>query len=64
MGILENSENPGEMPGQNRSSQKKCNIFLKIISCDPSMNTMEHPDLTVSYFMVNSIGLKNVKNMQ
>ena len=47
---------------QHRSVEKKYNIFLKIIACDPSTYTMGHPDLTVSNFMGNSIGLKRVNN--
>ena len=33
-------------------------FFMKIITCDPSIYTMDHPDLTVCNFMENSIGLK------
>ena len=36
------------------------NAFLKIITCDPSINTMGHPDLTVSNFMRNSLGYKGL----
>ena len=35
--------------------------FLRIMTFDPSMDTMDHLDLTVSYFMGNSIGLKRAK---
>ena len=36
-------------------------IFLgEIITCDPSIYTMEHPDLTVSNLMEKSIGLMRV----
>ena len=31
-------------------------ILEEIITCDPSIHIMNHPDLTVSSFMVNSIG--------
>ena len=33
----------------------------KIVACDPSLDTMDHPDITVSNFMGNSIGFKRVK---
>ena len=36
--------------------RKKHNIFLKIITCDPTIYTMDQSDLTVSNFMVMSIG--------
>ena len=62
---MANSEDPDEMPHkaafhqvqhcllrQNGSSEKD---FL-IITCNPSIYTMEHPDLTVSNCMENSIG--------
>ena len=39
----------------------KYNIFLEIITCDPSINTMHHPDLIECRFMGNSIGLKRIK---
>ena len=35
--------------------------FGEIIICDHSIYTMDHPDLTVLYFMENSIVLKRVK---
>ena len=35
------------------------NIYLEIITCDPSIYSMDHPDL--SFFMEYSIGLKRVK---
>ena len=73
MGTLANSEDPDEMPHnvafhqglhsllrQNRSSEKEIQYFIKIITCDPSIYTMDHPDFTVSKFMENSIGLKRV----
>ena len=41
--------------------RKKYNIFLEIITCDPSTFTMDHPGLTGSNFMRNSIGPKRDK---
>ena len=34
-----------------------------MITCDPSIYTMDHPHLTVSSFMGNSIGLQRDKNI-
>ena len=42
--------------------RKKHNMFLEIITCDPSVYTMDHPDFIVCWLMENSIGLKRVKN--
>ena len=44
----------------------KGNIFFEItcITCNPSIYTMDHPDLTVSNFMENSVGLKRVKELK
>ena len=37
-------------------------FFSEIITCNPSIfSTMDHPDLPVSNFMENSIGLKSIK---
>ena len=44
---------------QNRSSEKN-NIFGEIITYDPSIYTIDHPDSNVSNFMENSIALKRV----
>ena len=44
----------------NQSSAEK-NSFLEIVSCNPSIHTMDHPDLTESNFMENSIGPKGLK---
>ena len=41
---------------QSRSSKKEAKYFLKLYPV-----TINHPDLTVSIFMENSIGLKRVK---
>ena len=76
MGTLTNSEDPDEMlPNaafhqglhcllrQNPSAEKeiRCTIFFgEIITCDPSVYVMDHPVLTLSNFMGNSIGLKRV----
>ena len=40
--------------------RKKCNIFFEMITCNPSIYTIDHPDITVSNFMENSIGHKRV----
>ena len=74
MGTLKNSEDPDEMPRdaafhlglrcllrQNLSSEKET-FFLEIITCDPAIYAMDHPDLTVSNCMGNSIGTKRVKH--
>ena len=45
---------------QNLSSEKEYNIFFEIIICDPSIYTIDHPDLTVSTFIGNSIGTQKV----
>ena len=37
---------------------KKCNIILDSITCDPSIYTMDRPDLTVLSFTGNSICTK------
>ena len=67
---MANSEDPNEMPHnaafhqglhcllrQNLSSEN----LLKIIACDPSIYTKDHPDPIVCSFMENSIGLERVK---
>ena len=48
---------------QNRSSEKEIQYFLEIITCDPSVSTMNYTDLTVSNFMENSIGTMRVKQL-
>ena len=35
--------------------QNKNKIFLEIITCNPSIYTLNHPDLTVSIFMEQSM---------
>ena len=47
------------MLSQNQSSGKEIQYLFENISCDPSIYTMEHPDLTVSNLMGNSFGTKN-----
>ena len=42
-------------------TKSSANLSLQIITRDPSINTMNHYDTTVSNFMYNSIGLKRVK---
>ena len=70
---MANSEDPDEMLHnvafhqglrcllrQHHSSEKKIQYFFEIITCDPSLYIIDHPDLTVSNFMGNSIGIKRV----
>ena len=65
MDTLANSEDPDEMQ-QNATFhlglhcllgqiylQERNILFLEIIACDPSIYTMDHPDLTVSNFKGN-----------
>ena len=49
---------------QNQSSEKEIQYILKIITCDPSIYSMDHRDLTVSNLLENSIGLKRVNGLQ
>ena len=46
---------------QNLSSEKEIQHVLEIITCDLSIYTVGHPDLTVSNFMENFIGFQNFK---
>ena len=46
---------------QNQSSEKEIMIYLKTITYDPSIYTMDHLDLTASNLMGNSICPKRVK---
>ena len=50
----------------NRSPKKEIYIVFwgEIITCDPSIHVMDHPDLTVSSFMENSIGRQRVKTVK
>ena len=41
-GYLTNSEDPDEMPYDSIIIER--NTFLEIISCDPSIYTMDHPN--------------------
>ena len=43
---------------QNQYSEKEMHYFLEILTSYPSIYTMDHPDVIVCSFMVNSIGLK------
>ena len=43
--------------------QRKNKIFMEIITCNPSIYTLNHPDLTVSIFMEQSNGLKRVNTL-
>ena len=43
---------------QNRSSGTKYNIFLEIVTRNPSIYTMDHPDFNACIFVENAIGLK------
>ena len=65
MSILTNDEGPDEMPfirAKKKSIFRERNtIFFESITCEPSIYTMDHPDITVSNFMEYSIGLKRVK---
>ena len=67
------SEDPDEMPYkealhlgmhcfliQNRSSDKEKQYILEILTCDPSIYTMDHPDFIVCSFIEYSICLKSV----
>ena len=46
---------------QNQTFEKEIQHFFEIITCDSSVYTINHPDLTVSNFMGNSIGADRVK---
>ena len=52
------------LPSPNRSSKKNKQECMEIITYDPSMYTMDHPDFIGCSFMENSIGLKRVKNRE
>ena len=70
---MANSEDPDEMLHyaafhlglhcllrQNQSSEKEINIFLEFLTCDLSVYTMDHPDLTVLNIKENIFSLKRV----
>ena len=71
MVTLANTAYPDEMPHFIRVctvclekihlQRKKFNIFLKIITCGPSVYTMDHPDFIVCSFMEKSIDLQRKK---
>ena len=56
------SENPDEMPFPESAlfsmQRKKYNNFWEIITCNPSIYTMDHPDLTVWNIELVLKGLK------
>ena len=75
MCTLANSEDPDEMPHcaafhqglhylltQSGSSKREKQYFLEIITCDPSIYTMNHPLFIVCSFMENSIGPERVQH--
>ena len=43
------------------SSDKKKSIYLEIITCDPSLYTMNHPKFIVTYQVEESIRIQRVK---
>ena len=70
MDTLTNSADPDEMQHnaafhqglqclkQNQSSEKEIPYFLGITNCDPSIYTMDHPDMILCRSMENTIGPK------
>ena len=48
---------------QNRFSEKDILYAFEIITCDPSIHTMDHSDIAVSNFMEKSIGLQRAKTV-
>ena len=71
MGTLENNEDPDEMSHHTVFHQglyyflqwKKYTIILQIITCDPSIYTMDLPNVTVSNVIKNYIGTQRVINV-
>ena len=69
--IAINSEvSPDEMPHKAALNQglhclqfnkKEIKYFFEIITCNPSLFTMDHPNLTVCGLLETSIGLKRGK---
>ena len=49
------------LPSQNQILDRKIQHLLEIVTCDPSIYTMDNPDFIVLSFMGNSIDLKRVK---
>ena len=43
--------------------EKEIQYFLEIITCDPSIYKMDHPELIVSNFMEKSFHLQRVKDI-
>ena len=67
MGTLANSEDPIRQHFTSVCTgcedkidlqRKEYNIFFEIVTCNPSIYTMDHLDISVSNFMENSIDLK------
>ena len=50
-------------PSDIGKGRKELQYIFEIITCDPSIYTMNHPDLFVCSFIENSIGLKRGKLM-
>ena len=74
MGTLSNSEDPDEMPHDaafylglhcllrlKHFSEKEIEIYLEIITCGPSLYTMNHPEFIVLYQMEEPIRIQGVK---
>ena len=64
-GQVQNSENPDDVSAlfaTTKSIFKERNTIyiLEITTCDPSMYTTDHPDLTVSNLVEKSNGLCNI----
>ena len=66
---MANNEDPDKMPPNSILSGsplfaktklifRERNIYIKKLTCNLSIYTTEHPDITVSNFMENSTGLK------
>ena len=49
---------------QNLSAVKEIHYFLELITCHPSVYTMDHPDFIICSFTENFIGLKRVNNLK
>ena len=63
---MANSEDSDEMLHDAKTKlifRERNTICLEIITCDPSIYTMDHPDFIVCNFMENFIGLKWVKEL-
>ena len=49
---------------QNQFSEKEIKFILEMITCEPSIYTMDRPDFIVCNCMKNSIGLKRVNSFK